>query len=295
MKKKALLVGINIGPGYASCPLSGCVNDIVGSKLYPASLGERLLSDYGFVREDVRILTNNRATQKAILTRLSWLVDGAEPGDELLYVFSGHGVQLATRNPKSMEVDGMDECQCAADFHWDGGAIRDDDIAKVVGKLKPGVFLTVISDSCHSGDLCDVDEQRDRSIFGSLKRKLTHPVVARTMPLVPDIRWRNQIMFGKVEERVYRLAALANSPATVVWMEACRSIQTAADAWFSGVPRGAFSYCLASALDLQPSTKLSNLRLSVKSILERKGFRQEPVFEGAVDRPFLGGPSKSGC
>jgi len=48
--------------------------------------------------DDIRVVTDERATKKAIMERLTWLVKGAKVGDRLLFHFSGHGSQVRDRN-----------------------------------------------------------------------------------------------------------------------------------------------------------------------------------------------------
>jgi hypothetical protein len=264
--RRALLVGINAYPGQ---PLAGCVADT-------AALAERLVARYAFRRADVRVVTDARATAAAIRARLAWLVAGAKPGDELVYAFSGHGVQVAARTAAG-EVDGLDEAQVPVDFDWtDGTLIRDDDLATVFVAIPAGAHLTVISDSCHSGTLAR-EWSPIRRLLGRTRR-------ARTMTVHGDLVWRNAAAQGhKRNGRVPVLAAGA-------WLEACRATQTAADAWFGRKPRGAFSYCFGQALDRDPNVTLADLRVLVGRGLTRAGFGQDPVFEGAeLHRPFLGG------
>jgi hypothetical protein len=100
---KALLVGINKYPGS---PLAGCVNDVV-------DMADWLVKFRNFDPKSVRLLIDGRATTSAIRTRLHWLVEGLKPGDRILFHYSGHGAQVATRD-KQGEVDGKDEVVCIA-------------------------------------------------------------------------------------------------------------------------------------------------------------------------------------
>ncbi|MFA6233844.1 MAG: caspase family protein, partial [Bacteroidota bacterium] len=90
MADKALLVGINKYPG---APLSGCVNDDLDMAHF-VTLAEKC----GFDPKTVRLLTDERATTKEILSRLDWLVSDLAPGDRILFQYSGHGAQVATRS-----------------------------------------------------------------------------------------------------------------------------------------------------------------------------------------------------
>ena len=264
--RRALLVGINAYPG---APLAGCVADV-------AAWAARLEGRYGFPHASIRLLTDARATTAAIKERLAWLVAGAQPGDELVYAFSGHGVQLAARNDAG-ELDRKDECQCPVNFDWSNAhVIRDNDLAAVAAGLPAGAHLTVISDSCHSGTLA-----RELLPF---RRWWRGARVARTMPLHADVAWRNA---GVAAVHRGDRAAVVSAGA---WLEACGATQTAADARFNGGPRGAFSYYLGKVLDATPALTLADLRGQVNRRLAAAGFEQDPVFEGAeLHRPFLGG------
>ena len=140
---KALLVGIN---KYPNAPLQGCVNDV-------CDMAQFLMSRCFFNMNDIRLLTDERATQKAIVDRLKWLLNGLQKGDRILFHFSGHGAQLPTRNQKG-EVDGLHEAICPVDFDWTiEHAILDIDFNKLFSSIPEGVEFIWISDACHSGDL----------------------------------------------------------------------------------------------------------------------------------------------
>ena len=79
------MIGINSYPG---CPLSGCLNDI-------SDAAEELVKGFGFKSASIRLLADKRATAKAWLDGLRWLVKDAKAGDRLLLWYSGHGAQVA--------------------------------------------------------------------------------------------------------------------------------------------------------------------------------------------------------
>jgi hypothetical protein len=90
MPQKAILVAVNKYklPGSN---LQGCVNDAT-------NIRDVMLKYYGFAVKDIRVLVDDRATKKAILDRLTWLVKDARSGDRLLFHFSGHGSQIRDRD-----------------------------------------------------------------------------------------------------------------------------------------------------------------------------------------------------
>ncbi len=109
--KKALLVGINRYPDPDN-ELKGCVNDV-------RQMAETLKSRYGFPGDGhMRILTDARATTKAILDGLAWLTAGASPGDSLVFHYSGHGSQVPDKHGDET-TDRLDEILCPYDLDWE--------------------------------------------------------------------------------------------------------------------------------------------------------------------------------
>ena len=83
--KKALLVGID---AYAAPnTLYECVNDVTNMR-------DILIKYYGFEVDNIRVLTDARATKQGILDRLRWLIQDAMLGDKLVFHYSGHGSLL---------------------------------------------------------------------------------------------------------------------------------------------------------------------------------------------------------
>eukprot|EP00741_Cyanophora_paradoxa_P013271 tig00000178_g12814.t1 len=149
--KRALIVGIK----YIEWPrgtLNGCVNDANTWK-------EIITGTFGYAEENVKMIIEKpgfvQPTRANIMEGLSWLVSGAQPGDQLFFGYSGHGSQRADEGKD--EVDGKDECLVPMDFQTEG-YIRDDELNKLlVVQPPPGVRITVIFDCCHSGSGIDLD------------------------------------------------------------------------------------------------------------------------------------------
>jgi len=273
MADRALLVGIN---AYPDAPLSGCVNDV-------SDMAEFLVEHRDFDPEGIRMLTDKRATTKAILERLQWLVKGAKAGDRLVYHYSGHGVQIPARNPKG-EVDGLDECSCPVDFDWEEKVIRDDDYVKLFSTLPKGVKMLWVSDSCHSGNAT-------RSL-GSLPPKAPRP---KFMVPPADIAWRFRAIARKgIEVKAKFPETVARGPTLpLVYLSGCKSTQTSADAWFGDRPNGALTYYLLRALEAPHGLKepMREVLKGVRSALKRNDYAQVPQLEGltsAFALPLLG-------
>jgi uncharacterized caspase-like protein len=85
---------------------------------------------------------------------LSWLVQGCQPGDSLVFHFSGHGSQQKDYNGD--ELDGYDETLCPTDFETQGMIVDDEINAVIVKPISHGVKLHAIIDACHSGTVLDL-------------------------------------------------------------------------------------------------------------------------------------------
>ncbi|KAA8539732.1 hypothetical protein F0562_026424 [Nyssa sinensis] len=93
-------------------------------------------------------------TKQNMRMALYWLVQGCQPGDSLLFHYSGHGSQQ--RNYTGDEVDGYDETLCPLDFETQGMIVDDEINATIVKPLPRGVKLHAIVDACHSGTVLDL-------------------------------------------------------------------------------------------------------------------------------------------
>lgn len=86
-RKLALLVGIN---QYRGVSLAGCVTDVELQR-------ELLTYRFGFQPQDILTLTDQQATRSAIESAfLSHLAEQAQPGDVVVFHFSGYGGKVIT-------------------------------------------------------------------------------------------------------------------------------------------------------------------------------------------------------
>lgn len=93
-------------------------------------------------------------TRENILDGFDWLTKNLQGQDSLLFYYSGHG--LRTQDLKEEEIDGFDEAICPVDFNTEGIIIDNLINEKLVQRLKTGVTLHAIIDSCHSGTMLDL-------------------------------------------------------------------------------------------------------------------------------------------
>lgn len=90
MSKRALLVGCNY-PG-TKCELHGCANDVRRMKAL-------LLERFGFHEDDILVMLDSdpslpQPTGKNIRRSLAKLIENTQPGDCLVFHYSGHGTQV---------------------------------------------------------------------------------------------------------------------------------------------------------------------------------------------------------
>lgn len=131
---------------------------------------QHVLSLYGFEEHDVEVLSDQQATKSNILRAFrEHLIVRAQPGDVVLFHFSGHGQHLRDDTGPTCcdEADGMDESLVTYDAvdqsHAEGVAknIRDDELGVLLEELAarmrphPGAAIigniTVTLDACFSG------------------------------------------------------------------------------------------------------------------------------------------------
>jgi LmbE family N-acetylglucosaminyl deacetylase len=90
MAKRALLVGCNY-PG-TQCELRGCANDV-------RRMRRTLVERFGFDESDILVMLDTdpstlQPTGANIRSSLRKLINSVEPGDVLVFHYSGHGTQV---------------------------------------------------------------------------------------------------------------------------------------------------------------------------------------------------------
>ncbi|MGE0135526.1 MAG: caspase domain-containing protein [Dehalococcoidia bacterium] len=272
--RRALLVGINQYPDPRH-NLKGCVNDVL-------LMGKTITEHFGFNPEDIRLLTDKRATTANMRERLHWLVDGAGPGSVLLFHFSGHGSQVRDRDGDELE-DGLDEILCPYDLDWDD-PFTDDELRKAIGSVPEGVNFTLVLDCCHSG----TGTRQFYKEPGSRGRDQTRflvppPDVAFRMAAGVDIdpgtpeRTVNMVGFRDVQRRKFG-SALTDQNAILI--SGCRSDQTSADAWIDSDYHGALTYSLVEAVRTKRfSLSYADLIETAGNWLEVNSYEQVPQLE----------------
>ena len=265
MNRKALLVGINDYPGHNS-DLRGCVNDVTNVR-------NVLKAFYGFANEDIRVVTDSRATKVNILTRLEKMVTSAKAGDFLVFHFSGHGSQIRDRNNDELN-DYMDELICPYDMNWDNGFITDDMFKEILDKLGKGVHLEMLLDCCHSGT-----GTREVSFGRPDELGPENPTVNRTLTPPADIECRHQGEEPRLEPKKAFKSDNEIVLNHVLW-SGCKDDQTSADAHIGGYYNGAFSYYFCKHIRESDGTITRDaLHLKILDSLGYNRFSQTPQLE----------------
>ncbi|KAI8939354.1 Ca(2+)-dependent cysteine protease [Plenodomus lindquistii] len=279
-RRKALLIGINYFGQRGE--LRGCINDVKNMSTY--------LNEYfGYKREDMVLLTDDQQnpmsqpTKANILRAMHWLVKDARPNDSLFFHYSGHGGQ--TKDLDGDEDDGYDEVVYPVDFRTAGHIVDDEMHRIMVAPLQPGVRLTAIFDSCHSGSALDLPYIY--STQGVLKEpNLAKEAGAGLLGIVQSYA-RGDIgsMIGSATslfkkavngDDVYKKnLRTKTSPADVIMWSGSKDQQTSADASIGGEATGAMSWAFITSLRKNPNQSYVQLLNSIRDELEGK-YQQKP-------------------
>ena len=150
---RALVIGIDRYADTAFTDLRGAARDAQNVRW--------LLTEHlGFASGDIRVLTDEAATRRAIVSGVrDWLVAGSRPGARALLYFAGHG--YFQRDTNGDEEDGYDEALVPHDARLVSDESRpmevanlilDDEVGELLGELR-GREVHVIVDSCHAGTM----------------------------------------------------------------------------------------------------------------------------------------------
>jgi metacaspase-1 len=277
MKKRALLIGINRYkiPG---ADLRGCVNDV-------KNMQQVLTKFYGFNAKDIAVLTDYKATTKAMEKSIRQLVSKARAGDVLLLHYSGHGSNVPDDNGD--EADQRDEILCPTDLDWKK-PLRDDWLRATFDSMPKGVSLTVIMDCCHSGTNTRAIVPPDARVK---ERYLPSPwdLVAAESGRKLRGTFRGQLRASSRASRKSKDVVNADIPELLI--TGCRDTQTSADAYIARSYNGALTYNLVSALKAaKGKVTYRELHQKTQALLKKGKFDQVPQLEGRqsnFDRPFL--------
>lgn len=282
-KRKALIVGINyIG---SKNELRGCINDA-------HNMWNFLTSRYGYRPEDIVMLTDDQRdmvripTKANMLRAMQWLVNGARANDSLFFHYSGHGGQ--TKDLDGDEIDGMDDVIYPVDFEMAGDIVDDIMHDIMVKPLPPGVRLTALFDSCHSGTVLDlpytystkgvvkepnmwkdVGQDGFQAVMGYATGN-TSAITGALGSLARSVK--NNLGGHSSREQVIQMKF---SPADIVMLSGSKDNQTSADAVEAGQATGAMSYSFVKVLSMQPQQSYLSLLNNMRAELSGR-YSQKP-------------------
>ena len=286
----ALMIGINDYPdvvdadgnrvkdengNLVDADLSGAVNDV---KRYQ----DIFVNKFGVKTENIRLLLDKQAGENGFVDGMKWLLQTAKAGDNIIFIYSGHGAQIPTTKPE--EEDKKDEVIVLADDKL----VPDDlfaDIAKMFSKNN--VNSTFIFDSCFSGGMSrNLPEFSYEGKIGARKGKFIDGAVAKNFKYVPDVKLNEVKMAAKQG---------GSAAATYAFLFAGREDQPTTDLDFKDpeIPdHGLFTLVMTTLLDAAPDAPVDEMMQAVIDFIKEKGFDQVPTFElSAPDRgkkPLIG-------
>ncbi len=196
---------------------------------------------------------------------------------------AGHGGQ--TPDQDGDEDDGYDEVIYPVDF-LAAGHILDDEMHRImVQSLRPGVRLTAIFDSCHSGSALDLPYIY--STAGMLKEPNLAKEAGQGLLSLATQYMRGDLggmastalgFFKKAttgNEVAERNKVTKTSPADVIMWSGSKDDQTSQDAQIAGQATGAMSWAFISALKKNPQQSYVGLLNSIRDELQGN-YTQKP-------------------
>lgn len=262
--------------------LRGCINDAKNMSNY-------LNEFFGYKREDMVILTDDQQnpmsqpTKQNILRAMHWLVKDARPNDSLFFHYSGHGGQ--TPDLDGDEEDGYDEVIYPVDFRQNSHIVDDEMHDIMVRPLQPGVRLTAIFDSCHSGSALDLPYLY--STQGVLKEpNLAKEAGQGLLGIVSSYARGDMSGMASTAMSLFKKATKGDSTyqqnirtktssADVIMWSGSKDDQTSQDAQIAGQATGAMSWAFITALKKNPQQSYVQLLNSIREELEGK-YSQKP-------------------
>jgi metacaspase-1 len=277
VRVRCVLVGIDVYEHPDIPPLAGCVNDV--------ALVRSTIKAFGVPNEDIHVLVNRRATKANIVDRIQRTVRAAEPGDVLVFYYSGHGSQVRDRNGDEL-ADSLDEVICPYDMDWDSNTfILDDDLDEILSWAPRDVVIEMFVDCCFWGAT-------------PMEREV------RFVPPPFDIEAR--IEGDEHMLHYHGLAACDCFAGRNVFWAASREGQIAAEDYLAGRTHGVFTYwgCEFMAANteriLNHEYSRQELIEDLHAYLHRLGYEQRPELWAPWDLqiapPFLpGNPELAGA
>lgn len=268
--KYALLVGINdYGHPESISPLAGSINDV-------EDMRQVLIGKFEFPPENILVLTGPQATHAAIIDAIkTHLIAKAQPGDIVVFDFSGHGSQAPAIS--GGKISGLDETIVPYDSRDPQGKVQDISgtelhalLTQLAAKTKN---VTFILDSCHSGTL----------VRG-----------ARVRSIPPDTRSLTpQLADSTSATRSVGAIGASDTPKFAA-ISAASSRESAFEHFGDGKDHGALTYFLAQQLrGAKAGATYRDVMDSVIGNVKANYPGQDPSLEGAEADQYIFGDGSS--
>ena len=234
--------------------LDGSVNDA-------ESIAALLRGRFHF--DDVRLLTNTRATRAGMLGAIRQLIHDSRRGDVVVFYYAGHGSQRVN-SLADIKLNHLDQTIVPVDANAGQFDIRNTELAGLFDELvDKGASLTLIFDSCHSG---------------SITRGETVPTKKRWAAADPRDA-RDPVRPTPPEEKPGNPALLLAAAA------AYETAQEETDA--TGKSHGAFTSALLAAIQQSPTPNEPAVRVfeRTRAMLQQHDRDQHPTMRGTAGNP----------
>jgi|694.fasta_scaffold07311_5 hypothetical protein len=282
--KLALLVGINDYPSPVR-RLNGCINDVYLQR-------ELLIHRFGFDPNNIMVLTDDgdlKPTRDNILQAFQrHLIDQAEPGDVVVFHYSGHGSRVIDPNPLAPQPEYSYNGTLVP---YDGAEIGEQENQVVVPDITGRTLfllmesiktdhLTVVLDSCYAGASTrgNATVRADSSRLNRSNAQLVASDAEFELQktLLANLGWSEDKFQQRRRQGIAKGVALGSASRN----------QEALDAAFEGFNAGAFTYLLTRYLwqltrDEEAVNTATNLKRSTEITARASSRTQVPTFEYA--------------
>ncbi len=297
LRKLALLVGINQYP--STQPLRGCLTDVELQR-------ELLIHRFGFQEADILTLTEQQATREQIEAAfLEHLIKQAQPGDVVVFHFSGYGRRLERKAggakgdsgspvPKELGIGGRGEqgeksLSQKAPHHsplifdslvpFDGvmlsgvpvvNDLLDETLLLLLRSLSTNNITTILDTSFNTPGIILSTNLRSRSFAQAAQGEISAAELAFQQQLGQNVLSKGRLnrLNAITDKNLVKNAPTALMPGVV--LVAAGSTQSATEAKWTGFSAGLFTYALTQSLwEATPATTVQVSLNRVRSVVEQ--------------------------
>jgi hypothetical protein len=239
-RKLALLVGINAYVNNRRFPpLRGCLTDVELQR-------QLLIYRFGFNPQDILILTDTQATRQGILEAFEQhLIEQAQPGDVVVFHFSGYGSQIA--DPDCDSADCLNSTLVPVDSSWHLERSVPDITGHTLWLLMAALKtenVTVVIDASHAGGIITSGLGSSSSSISTGKSRSGSTSQPNTQEERYQQQWLERLSLSPSQFRERRRIGIAKG----MLLASSHREQLAADGIFSDFCAGTFTYLMTQYL-----------------------------------------------